>query len=219
MNVMSVLTADLVGSSRWSPELRSGLSLELRQFLSDLQSVFPFHFEWYRGDSFQCLVHNPGFGLRLLLLQQCWIKSRSLFHPELKKPEVRISLATGPVSLLATDLGSSHGEAFEKSGRGLDQLKNGKRRLAIFVNGPEAPHWENTGILLDALISGLTAAQCLVVLYKLLGKTETQIQDLLHISQSAVNQRSASAHYAAFEKSVLLFESQHLTHDSTTVQP
>jgi hypothetical protein len=214
MTLKSVLTADLVGSSLWTPEMRLRLGQELKAYLSGLQPSFPLQFEWYRGDSFQCLVHHPAHGVRLMLLLTCWVKSRSLFYPELKNPEVRISLGTGPVSLLSNELSSSHGEAFERSGRGLDQIKNSKLRLAISVTGTETKHWETIGILLDALLSDSTPAQCLVVLLKLEGKTEMQIGDLLNVSQSAINQRSAAAHYAALEASVQLFESQFQSNDS-----
>ncbi|HLS29265.1 MAG TPA: hypothetical protein VK021_00265, partial [Flavobacteriaceae bacterium] len=56
--------------------------------------------------------------------------------------------------------------------------------------------------LLDVLLAKATARQCEILYLKLLGLTEDQISTQLKIGQSAVNQHSTSAGWAAIKSAV-----------------
>jgi hypothetical protein len=61
-------------------------------------------------------------------------------------------------------------------------------------------------VLLDYIVSRMTALQSEVVCWKLLGYTETDIANELNINQSAVNQRSNAAGWNAINTMVQRFE-------------
>jgi len=61
---------------------------------------------------------------------------------------------------------------------------------------------------LDVLFAESTRAQCEIIFYKLLSKSEKEISEILKKSQSTINQHSTAAGWFAIDRAVKYFESQ-----------
>lgn len=61
--------------------------------------------------------------------------------------------------------------------------------------------------LIDFIISKCSSKQCLVIYYKLLDYSETEISYILNKYQSTINQHSTSAGWPVIEKTLKYYES------------
>lgn len=218
----AVITGDIIQSTRLSEADRSGLVKQIQEAMKTWEADFKFKSEFFRGDSFQCLLPHPHFGLRVALLLKTFIRSlnpttsfslASKKIPEKKTSvllpatiiDARIAVGIGDADAGAK-LATSNGMAFSLSGHLLDGLKNSKQAFGIATDDDYNDELETESMLLDALISKTTALQCEVINLKLLGYNETQIAKDLNIIQSAVNQRSRSGNWNAIDAMVDRFE-------------
>lgn len=218
----SVITADLVNSSGMSFQQKERLLECIRERLVQLQhSGSITSSQLYRGDSFQCLLLNPAVGLRTALILKTYIKSldpasfrASTVQEQTaglifidKMFDVRVSVGMGEAIQNKTELGLSDGQAFQLSGRKLDEMKKQKLTFAISTEDTYKEELTTLSALLDFILSKTTALQCEVITLKLEGVTETDIAEMLSVQQSAINQRAAAAGWSAIETAVKRFES------------
>lgn len=218
----SVITADVVNSSGMTFDQKERLFECIRDQLLRLQnSGVVTSSQLYRGDSFQCLLINPALGLRAALILKTYIKSldpATLKSSPLQEQtsglifidkmfDVRVSIGIGEVIHNKSEPGLSDGEAFQLSGRKLDDMKKQKLTFAISTDDTYKEELTTLSALLDFILSKTTALQCEVITLKLGGLTETDIAERLAVQQSAVNQRAAAAGYGAIETAVKRFES------------
>jgi hypothetical protein len=225
LNVVNraVITGDIEKSTRLSESNRLLLTRELESAFRQWNKDFSMTSELYRGDSLQCLLQNPADSLRMALILKTFIKGlnpvvqQDLLHKkilikskdELKATrmyDIRLAIGIGKVDKNHTKIVTAYGDAFVRSGRALDELKNRKVNLGIATEDTYEPELKTELILLDALLSSHTVLQSEVVCYKLLGYTEKEIGKKLAIGQSAVNQRSSSSNWHAIEAIVNRFE-------------
>jgi hypothetical protein len=213
----AVITADIIQSTKLTIENRNWLNEKINESLiflnkNPLLNIGQVDFEKYRGDSFQCLVHNPKMALRTALLIKTYIKSLYLSEHTVglfttrKSFDVRLSLALGEVEMETGELATSDGEAFRLSGRRLDDMKKEKRTFYITTNDDYKEELDTESFLLDTLLSSTTALQCEVMYWKIYGQNETWIAESLKINQSAVNQRSTGGGWQAIHKMIKRFD-------------
>lgn len=89
--------------------------------------------EFFRGDSWQCLLVEPRWALRVAVLVRVTLLSTL-------KVDTRVSIGIGAVETVSPDrISLSRGEAFTLSGEGLDRKMGARYRLAISI--PEA--WDH----------------------------------------------------------------------------
>lgn len=218
----AVITADLVNSSGMSFQQKERLIECIREKLLLLRNNGNItSSQLYRGDSFQCLLMTPAIGLRTALILKTYIKSldpASLRSSPLQEQtsglifidkmfDVRISIGMGEVIQNKSELTLSDGEAFQLSGRKLDDMKKQKLTFAISAEDRYKEELTTMTALLDFILSKTTALQCEVITLKLDGFTETEIAERLSVQQSAINQRAAAAGWSAIETAVKRFES------------
>ena len=218
----AVITADMVNSSGMSFEQKERLLDCIREHLQALEkngSIIKS--QLFRGDSFQCLTANNTLGLRVALILKTFIKSLDpamikTTAEQLNKSsglifidkmfDVRVSVGIGEVMYHEVGLGLSDGEAFQLSGRKLDDMKKQKLTFAISTEDIYKQELITLSALLDFILSKTTALQCEVITLKLQGLTETDIAERLAVQQSAVNQRAGAAGWSAIETAVKRFE-------------
>ena len=220
----AVITGDIIQSTRLTNEQKINIFNAIRGYLKRLKKDYEVKSELFRGDSFQCLVNDPGDVLRIALLIKTFIRSLnpSDIYNITKKSDgkkktdtpittwivdARIAIGIAEVAVETKTLASSSGKAFYLSGFLLDDIKNSKQHLAIDSDDKYSEEWRTESILLDAIIRKTTALQCVVINYKLNFMTETEISNELNIGQSAVNQRSNNGDWRAIEAMVDRFES------------
>ena len=82
----------------------------------------------FRGDSFQAVIDSPENAMKIAVLLRAGLKGHT--PKECKKPwDARLSIGVGTISYHADNTVLSDGEAFQYSGRELDEM--GKRRLVV----------------------------------------------------------------------------------------
>src|ERR1700748_2985228 len=89
--IKAVLTGDIVNSTSMSAAQEKKLLKEIGEQMTDLDISF------YRGDSFQVFMDNPGDALRKALLSRSL--AISMMDDNSVPVDVRISIGLGPVKL------------------------------------------------------------------------------------------------------------------------
>lgn len=216
--LIAVVTGDVVSST----------SLEDRAYLTDaLKEAFEAvkkgkfgvvrSFELYRGDGFQGVL-DPVQALKVTLILRARLRQwkgpvlfsavrkhtrsskQQLPIPPSYLPDARISIGIGTLKHLAKKAGESDGEAFVRSGHGLDGLGR-VSRLAVSTPWEEVNAELNVSIkLLDVLVSKWSSGAAQAMFYYLTKEaTQSEISDLLEISQPAVHKRLAAAEQMAVQ--------------------
>jgi hypothetical protein len=219
----AVITGDIIQSTKMNALERRMLIDEVDYALITWSKDFNMNYELYRGDSFQCLLHNPQHALRVALLIKTFIKSlnpaeayevkskenplkkQSMIYP-LWMFDTRIAVGIGESEEESESLGKANGEAFLLSGRTLDNLKGSKQSIGIASNDTYQMELETECTLVDCIIGRNSALQCEVINLKLLEYTEIEIAKKLGIAQSAVNQRSNNGGWNAIHAMVQRYE-------------
>ena len=152
-----VITGDIVDSSQIKAQNRGHLLNCLNSMSEELQLISPFRMELFRGDSFQLLVEDASAAMKIAILLRA-----GLIHSTPDKDEkawdARISLGIGNVEFLSDSIVTSDGEAFQYSGRQLDEM--GKQCLAVKTPWDEAnKELELSTAFLDDIIKGWSGKQ------------------------------------------------------------
>lgn len=123
-----VITGDIIESSAIQIKYRDFLLESIRKIADELSVIEPIRIEFFRGDSFQTVIDTPENAMKIAVLLRAGLKSHT--PKECKKLwDARLSLGVGTISYHADNTVLSDGEAFQYSGRGLDEI--GKRRLVV----------------------------------------------------------------------------------------
>lgn len=126
--IKSVITGDIIESSAIQLKYRDFLLESIRGIADELSVIEPLRIEFFRGDSFQMVIDAPENAMKIAVLLRAGLRSRT--PRECKKPwDARLSLGVGTISYHADNTVLSDGEAFQYSGRELDEM--GKRRLIV----------------------------------------------------------------------------------------
>ncbi len=215
-NTIAVITGDIIGSTRLTPARRKALPQLLKDCFEEVRigekrGVVNKKFEIFRGDSFQALITKPRRSIVVALKVIAWLKMQRNRKREFK-PEVRISIGVGSSGELTGRLKESNGEAFQISGRHLDEMKKEHQRLVISSHDEAMnKQLEMVNLLLNLLIRRWTAQQSEVIFYLLDDLTQTEIATKLKLSQPSIHQRARGANWRELEMTLEYFNS--LFHD------
>ncbi|MEM9324678.1 MAG: hypothetical protein AAGA85_03445 [Bacteroidota bacterium] len=205
----AVLTGDLVASTT----IRANYHEVLGEIATDVsQYVAPRSiFEVYRGDSFQLLLSQPQEALLVALLFRVGLRRYSNGTALDDAWDARVSIGLGSINANKpniTTLGTLDGEAFVRSGRALDTMKNDAAFLRITSGqGSIDESLQVCTSLADALIGRWTTAQCQAIyLHLLRGLTQKEIGELLHVSQRAIGLRFESAQFHSLQPFLKYFK-------------
>lgn len=188
----AVLTGDLVGSTSHPGNVVEAAMQAIRAAAAAIATwhdpARDTRFTRFRGDGWQIVLADPRLSLRAAVTVQGRLIALGL--------ESRISIGIGPADSLGTaDLSDAAGEAFERSGRGLDQMQDSAR---LAIDG--TPVLEEDRMIADLLgerMGRWTAAQAEAAAMQLAFPDRTPtLQDIgktLGISPQAVNDRVRGA--------------------------
>jgi hypothetical protein len=214
--IKGVITGDIIESTKLSDEENNTLIQGLKYIIDELEQNKTIRGEIFRGDSLQCLVHKPSQTLKIALLIKTYVKGIDSINKKQKneldklinKPifDIRLAIGIGEINSEKEKLSISQGEAFNLSGRLLDDMKN-KQTIAIKTNDKYKEELDTSFKLLDFILSNATQNQCEVIYYKLKGLTEVEISEKIGINQSAINQRSNSSGWSSINSLIQRFES------------
>lgn len=203
--MIAVITADIIDSSRLKKDLLERTLDVLKEEFGFIQRTYGeenIDFKIYRGDSFQGVIKVPEDSLHLVLqlktavnrLQQNQRVARA--HPRLV--DFKVAIGIGSQELEREAIAESNGQAFQFSGRTLDEMKNENRRTGLKTSNEDVnDEFKSSLLLLDTITDKWSTASAEVVYYSLKDLKEKEIAAILEISQSAVNQRKKAAGWEA----------------------
>ena len=224
MKNRATISADIVSSTSLEMEQRLYLEERLTSFLLVMRKKFRqdgFYGRLLKGDYIECALKRTKNALRIALLIKAYVKSLDI-NDKKKKSQLRIfktygvraAIGIGELTVFDVKKGILDGEAIYFSGRAIEGLSTyGKERVVIKNSLFFKSNREDWDLcfnpmchLLDVLFLKMTRLQSEIIYYKLLGKTEDEIKNILKKSQSTINQHSTTAGWNAIENAVKYFE-------------
>jgi len=215
--IKAVVTGDIIDSTKLGEEENTQLIQGLKLIIEDFEKDELLKGEMFRGDSLQCLIYSPSEALKITLLIKTFVKGIVSINNSKEKNDaeklvsksvfdIRLAIGIGQTHSENERVSMSQGEAFNLSGRLLDDMKH-KQTIAIRTNDSFNNELDTSFKLLDFILSNATQNQCEVIYYKLQGLTEVEISEKIGVNQSAVNQRSNSSGWSAINSLIQRFES------------
>ncbi|SDR81741.1 hypothetical protein [Gramella sp. MAR_2010_147] len=212
--MISVISADLLSSSSYPEALLGKVITVLNQEFQyiDKQTKKNTGFKIFRGDSFQGVVYEPSQSLHTALtlktsINRLHLKSDLSNKAYKKEVDLRLAIGIGTYDFKRDSILESNGQAFQFSGRTLDDMKKENRKLQLKSPDENINNEFNTSLyLFDTISDKWSTASAEVIYYLLKGFKETDIASELGISQSAVNQRKKAAGWDAIEALLIRYE-------------
>ncbi len=223
----ATISADIVSSTELTPYALSQLQNEIKVFVEQIENEY--EDTWGRlskGDSIEIYINNPQNSLRIALLLKTLIKkfkadTESVGQNADKKRldmfktyGVRIAIAVGKMRIANKLTNMLDGEAIYASGRAIERQRTSNKSKIVIKNtlffessDTNLSQQINAYLgLLDMLFKRASRRQCEVIFYRLLGKSENEISEILGIKQSAVNQHSTLFGWNAVEQLLKYYE-------------
>ena len=172
----------------------------------------------FKGDSVEIFLHDSHEALRVAVLLKTLVKKTFSWGKEtnarrelFRKYGIRLAIGIGEMRAADQKQDILDGEAIYNSGRLLEKATKDKLSIkrSMFFACPNPLLTDYVDVmmgLLDTLLRNATSRQNEILYYRLLGKDEKEIAEMLNIKQSAVNQRSNAAGWKAVESAVNYFE-------------
>lgn len=199
----SVITGDIVKSSKLSLDQHKQLIKVMRSCSKDISKVFPdalkYEPELFRGDSWQLLIKKTELAFSIALFYRAYLKAKM----QLSSIDARMAISIGTVDFVEASFGI--GDAYKISGKALD--KKGKRKIK-FVSDI-IPNSDVIDLIIyntDFISSRWTSNQCKIVLLALQNMDQKAIASKLRITQQAVSKQIDSAGWAIVSESITYFK-------------
>ncbi|MCL2097370.1 MAG: SatD family protein [Bacteroidales bacterium] len=195
MKNIAVITGDIINSRDLTDsQKRNVMRILKREFpkicIQLLEHVGSLDF--FRGDSFQGLIKDPRYSLRISIILRALLRSETQTNILKGKKiwDCRIGIGIGTWDFITKKVLTSDGAAFVYAGKALDELKSKTNQLQIKGSIMD-PQLELFMRFAETIISKWTIAQSKVACSYLLDtkKTQTVLAEELSISQSALNRR------------------------------
>ena len=205
----AVIAGELAPGARVSDEQFSKIPDLIRASFQAVNRLVPeeskLKYEIIRMDEFLGLSASPLQSIRSVIM--LFSAFRFLSYKELEtRLELRICEGIGPVEYAQDYLRESDGTAFRQASEG---IRNMKRNQRISVASPHKDLNEELALscsFMDILIHDWSDEQAEALFLNLTGKNQTEISQLLGISQPAVNRRLKAAHFDTVNKFINRFE-------------
>ena len=212
--MVAVLTADLVKSSLYDEEvLEKVLNALKAEFIhiKDSYGEDDVRLKIYRGDSFQGVIKKSEEALIIALqikaaVNRIHLKETKKNKAYSKIADFKIAIGIGTQNIEREAISESNGQAFQFSGRTLDEMKTENRKTRLKTELEEVNAEFNTSFfLMDTITDKWSTASAEVVYYLLRGLKEREIAIEINISQSAVNQRKKAAGWEAISELLIRY--------------
>ena len=212
--MVAVLTADLVESSLYEEEVLEKVLNTLKAEFTHIRDNYGednVRLKIYRGDSFQGVIKKPEEALKIALqikaaVNRIHLKKTKKNKAYSKIADFKIAIGIGTQNIEREAISESNGQAFQFSGRTLDEMKteNQKTRLKTELEDVNA-EFNTSFFLMDTITDKWSTASAEVVYYLLSGLIEREIATEINISQSAVNQRKKAAGWEAISELLIRY--------------
>lgn len=203
---IAVLTADVVGSSRYSSADRRRLDQVIRKAFADVEHRFPgaihtrLAFRITAGDEFQCVIADARRALDILTYFRAVVAAGGL------RPPVRLRASVGIGELSTPKRANPYeedGPAFVHARNGLEEIAKARspvRATKLITGALEADGAADAVLCLtDFIQQSWTVAQWEAVRWSLLGLTREAIARKLKVAHQNVTKRLLAAGWPHFE--------------------
>lgn len=178
--MVAIITGDIINSR---DNRTSEWMVGLKKYLGDKGST-PRDWEIYRGDEFQIRT-SPENALWMAIQIKALIKS-------IKALDVRMGIGIGEETFVGSSVSQSNGEAYQRSGRVFETLKEQKLNLALVTGDEKRDRTLNLILKLTLDFMDNWSPVSAEMVSQALDRpkdSQQQIADRLEIRQSAVSQR------------------------------
>jgi hypothetical protein len=212
--MVAVLTADLVESSLYEEEVLEKVLNTLKAEFAHIRDTYGednVRLKIYRGDSFQGVIKKPEEALKIALqikaaVNRIHLKKTKKNKAYSKIADFKIAIGIGTQNIEREAISESNGQAFQFSGRTLDEMKTENQKTRLKTELEEVNAEFNTSFfLMDTITDKWSTASAEVVYYLLSGLIEREIATEINISQSAVNQRKKAAGWEAISELLIRY--------------
>lgn len=208
LSVFAVLTGDLIDSTSLDTNGRELARDLLVSSIDSLNSWLPSSKivygepEIFRGDQWQTLLAQPKFAFRSAVYVRAKLIAMGF--------DSRISIGVGEVDRISRQrVSMSDGDAFVRSGRGLDEMQRPNLAIAVPPDLSNIGPWLQAIVeLSDAILLGWTKRQAEVVAIAihLAGLNQIEIGTRLNTSPQAISKSLKSARWDALNFAIKTFE-------------
>ena len=206
--MISVLTGDIIDSSSYSTNMLDTTLNTINNEFDQLKDQYSATFKLFKGDSFQGVVAQPENALKVSLFLKTVINKIPNANKGSNMLDVRMAIGVGNIALKRASILESNGEAFQYSGRTLDNMKGDYPRLLLKTSDENINNEFNVHFsFLDSVTSKWSRESAEVVYYLLRNYKEREIAAQLGITQSAVNQRKKAANWDSISMLLKRYES------------
>jgi hypothetical protein len=212
MSSKAVLTGDIVGSTKLSPERRQSLYQLFPTLSALLRERYPTEISHdlsnFRGDGWQLIVNSPQKAFEVSLFIRSYI--RFTFKPE--KLDTRIAVGIGPVQFVPDEnISAGDGAAYVKSGRLLEVMAHQRMRIGFADDKKSLARASVDQVvsLLDYIISAWGSSQCQAVYWAMQRYKQNEIAQRWlpeSISQASVSISLSRAGWDKVKNSMAFLE-------------
>lgn len=213
--IYAVICADVVESTSLDIDSLINMRQVLNDSFADIRNHLRVDF-WARlikGDYIECCCDSPALALRIAMILKCrlkwWAEAFDCGGERLRTFGLRFSIGVGQMRIIDPQRDIMDGEAIYVAGRGLNRLSRTEATSCFsFVSSDDFVEglMDNNVIFIDEFINSMSARQCAVIYYKLLGFLEKDIAEILHLSQPAVNMRAKLASWSLINKALSVID-------------
>jgi hypothetical protein len=199
----AVLTGDIVKSSRMSPADLKRLPGTLTSIFQSIDPIckpagFATQYSIFRGDSFQ-VICEPACAIRAWLIIRAGLRS-AYPAPLSMSVDARTGIAIGKVNHLADNITESSGEAFNLSGRLLEELKAPRLTGFASENKQTDREWNVGFMLADDILRRWTTTQCQMLPFLLQPMNQAEIAQATKTRQPTVTAKINAMGWSAIEQ-------------------
>lgn len=203
--IVSVVTADIIHSTHYTPSLRRQINTVLKRAFRDLDLKYPksihtqLAFRITAGDEFQSVFLDIPKTFDLLTYLRASVAISRV------KPIIsfRASIGIGGISVSTkSNPYEEDGESFVRARQGLEQLNKRKQRWTKIITGKQDLDRTSDVVLvfLDRLQRSWTVPQWEAVKWSLLGLTREEISKKLNVAHQNVSKRLTAAGWQEFKE-------------------
>ena len=205
----AVVAGELAPGSKVSDEQFSKIPDLIRASFQAVNRMVPedskLKYEIIRMDEFLALSESPVHSMRSIIM--LFSAFRFLSYKELSvRLELKICEGIGPVEFAQDHLRESDGTAFRTATSGMGAMKRNQRLSINSTYKSLNAEFALTCSFMDIMIHDWSDEQAEAMFLNLTGKNQSEISQLLGISQPAVNRRLKAAHFDTIHKFINRFE-------------
>ena len=206
MSVIGVLSGDIVASRDISDKrkLRRAIDTGIERLGQSLGAVGT----RFRGDAFQVAIPESRDSLAAAVIMRASLIEHSPSRQQMWDARIAVGIGEGTVPTLENFI-DADGEAFIRSGQGLDALSQGDRRLGLFLATPQ-PELDLLIRFADDIVSHWSHNAAEVIRFNLTtDHSQSELARRLGRSQPTINRRLSAARWPLI-RDFLVFSRQRL---------